>query len=172
MPMSECFASSELPDARAFWQYSLKIYQPEAHARCLLWLQDNLRADVNVLLVLGYLYQLGLQISAEQWKYVLTYSKPLRDQVNAIRAQRREAKESSNPAQYERLKQVELAAEQRVQESLITAILATKHQLKKASDHAEIGVQHYLESLLPDAETSDDYQPCWADVINLLNPKR
>lgn len=172
MPVTDRSTLTDLVDVEAFWQYSLQTYQPEAHARCFLWLQDNLDADVNLLLFLGYLKEIGQIISVEEWQYVLTYTKQLRDEVKAIRAQRRVAKNRETSEQYVQLKQVELAAEQRVQQVLIAAINRVANKPQSGSSHAVIGVRQYLQSLLADGQTLDDYQPFCADVIELLNPSR
>lgn len=96
--------------AKALWQFSLALY-PNVKQVCLAW-QDNLGANVNLLLLLCYLEQRQLSLSAAQigqlsntlQQFSLQFTQP-------VRTLRRQHSAVLNPEQQQQLKQALLTAE-------------------------------------------------------------
>lgn len=97
-------------NADAFWQFSLTLY-PQVKAICLNW-QDELGANVNLLLLLCYLEQRQLslnpaqiaQLSAKLQQFSTQFTQPLR-------TLRRQHCDTLSTEQQQQLKQTLLAAE-------------------------------------------------------------
>ena len=97
-------------DADTFWQFSLALY-PKVKTLCLQW-QDELGANVNLLLLLCYLEQRQLslnpaqiaQLSASLQQFSVQFTQPLR-------ALRRQHCDTLSTEQQQQLKQALLAAE-------------------------------------------------------------
>lgn len=109
--------------AEQLWQFSLQLY-PQVKPLCLQW-QDQLGANVNLLLLLCYIeqQQLGLtapqlqQLSVQLAKFSVQFTQPLR-------ALRRNSSDAAlQPAQQQQLKhsllQAELVLEQLEQQLLL-----------------------------------------------------
>ena len=97
-------------DTDTFWQFSLALY-PKVKTLCLQW-QDELGANVNLLLLLCYLEQRQLslnpmqiaQMSASLQQFSAQFTQPLR-------ALRRQHSDMLTTEQQQQLKQALLAAE-------------------------------------------------------------
>lgn len=136
------------------WQFSLAFY-PKVKSVCLQW-QDELGANVNLLLLLCYLEQQQLSITVQQLQQLHaeldSFSKRF---TRPLRQLRRSAGESSlGPAMQQRLKQILLGSElelERVEQQLLvqhcpallthpTALLELYLQLLNANLPAAAGL--------------------------------
>ncbi|HAW94057.1 TPA: TIGR02444 family protein, partial [Candidatus Azambacteria bacterium] len=97
--------------AEALWQFSLALY-PKVQPLCLQW-QDELGANVNLLLLLCYLEQQQLsigrqqlqQLQAELENFSARFTRPLRQ------LRRRVSESGLDTAMQQQLKQTLLASE-------------------------------------------------------------
>ncbi len=99
------------PSAEALWQFSLALY-PKVQPLCLNW-QDSLGLNVNLLLLLCYLEQQQLSLSAQQLLQLTATLDNFSSQFTLpLRSLRRNSNNASLPAaQQQQLKQSLLAAE-------------------------------------------------------------
>ncbi|HEY0923023.1 TIGR02444 family protein [Rheinheimera pacifica] len=144
---------SEAITADKFWQFSLQLY-PQVKALCLQW-QDELGVNVNLLLLLCYLEQQQLSLSAPELQQLAAqldnfsaqFTKPLRAlRKNTVIA-------AVTPAQQQSLKQAllqaELTLEQLEQQLLLQHCPALS---KKATPLLEL----YLARLNADSNADSD----------------
>lgn len=104
-----------------FWEYSLVYYSQPEVAQCCLEYQDWYGANVNILLLCCWLGSLGVLIKPKDLEQANFTIKPLDlHAVQPLRAARQFVKTLKPPADelYSNLKQVELMAEQIVQNDL------------------------------------------------------
>jgi uncharacterized protein (TIGR02444 family) len=102
---------SEAITADKFWQFSLQLY-PQVKALCLQW-QDELGVNVNLLLLLCYLEQQQLSLSAPELQQLAAQLNSFSAQfTRPLRALRKNtAIAAVTPAQQQALKQALLQAE-------------------------------------------------------------
>ena len=102
---------SEAITADKFWQFSLQLY-PQVKALCLQW-QDELGVNVNLLLLLCYLEQQQLSLSAPELQQLAAQLNSFSAQfTRPLRALRKNtAIAAVTPAQQQTLKQALLQAE-------------------------------------------------------------
>ncbi|GAB3273780.1 TIGR02444 family protein [Parahaliea aestuarii] len=103
-----------------FWNYSLSHYsKPDVEALCLA-AQDELGADVNLLLYAAWLASRGRVLEADQLANLLADTAVLRESVIApLRELRRQWRGLAQiPLLREQLKTLELQAERQLQDSL------------------------------------------------------
>jgi len=104
-----------------FWDYSLAYYSRAEVAQCCLEYQEEYGANVNLLLFCCWLGSLGVLIKSEQLEQAKLTIKPLDlHVVQPLRTVRQFIKALTPPVDdlYSNLKQVELMAEQVVQNDL------------------------------------------------------
>jgi len=95
----------------ALWQFSLTLY-PKVKSTCLR-LQDNLGANINLLLLLCYLEQQQLSLSKLQINQLSSALQPFSAQfTQPLRTLRRQSQTAPlQPAQQQQLKQALLSSE-------------------------------------------------------------
>lgn len=138
------------PAAEQLWQFSLRLY-PAIKPLCLDW-QDRLGANVNLLLLLCYLEQQQLSVSASALAQLNTVLENFSRQfTRPLRQLRRSASQSPlYPAQQQQLKQHLLNAElelERLEQQLLLA-----HCPAPNATPAPL-LEHYLALLNADSGT-------------------
>ncbi|MAA94273.1 MULTISPECIES: TIGR02444 family protein [unclassified Arsukibacterium] len=134
--------------AEALWQFSLALY-PKVQPLCLQW-QDELGANVNLLLLLCYLEQQQLsigrqqlqQLQAELENFSARFTRPLRQ------LRRRVSESGLDTAMQQQLKQTLLASEldlERLEQKLLV-----QHCPALAMQPAQV-LELYLQLLNADA---------------------
>ncbi|MCC2617036.1 TIGR02444 family protein [Aestuariibacter halophilus] len=102
--------------AEHFWSYSLRLYDMPDVAPQLLQLQDRYGLNINDVLLVLYLAESELMVSAAQWRVMRKATQSARQQTQSIRTLRRAAKGTDD---YERLKTLELDSEKQQQQALL-----------------------------------------------------
>ena len=105
--------------ADVFWSYALAVYQQPGVKTLCLQLQDVHQANVNLLLLSGWLAHFRLTWSAPLLVQLVRENQPLDDRLQAHREVRRAAKDS---AQYPALLQQELALEAQQQKAFLSSL--------------------------------------------------
>lgn len=148
--MADSNSIVKVPTEQQLWQFSLALY-PKIQPLCLQW-QDTIGLNVNLLLLLCYLEQQQLSVSAEQLQQLATalnhfssaFTQPLRNL-------RRNTNNACLPvAKQQQLKQsllaAELALEQLEQQLLI-------EHCPVPSQSAQPLIELYLSQLQADTST-------------------
>ena len=112
------------------WHYANAVYAREGVARACLRAQDELGADVNLLLYAAWCAQLGQSLSAADFAAAEQRCNVWRDTVvRPLRAQRRRWRGAVERAsEYSAIKQLELAAE-RAQLEMLAGLLTPAGEL-------------------------------------------
>ena len=119
-----------------FWSYSLDVYSNPGIAEVCLHAQDTWGADVNILLLVSWLYKCNLEIEKPGWAQLLVTSNHWqKTYLRPIRTKRMTAK---GTAHYESIKREELALEQKAQIALLNAV----------ESHAVVSAEINEDSLL------------------------
>ena len=144
---------AEQISAEQLWQFSLRLY-PKVKSLCLQW-QDELGANVNMLLLLGYLEQRQLsmtidelqQLAATLHQFSTQFTQPLR----ALRRNYQAAPAALQQPLQQQLLDAELALEQLEQQLLL------QHCPRLISNPAPL-LELYLQQLnaAPDAAQKHD----------------
>ncbi len=125
-----------------FWSFSLNLYAEQTAKQALLSAQNLFGADVNILLLLAWLYQLSVKITPKGIDILIkTSNRWQTNQLHPIRAKRLQAKGTD---QYEELKKKELGLEQKAQQALITSIT---RQTYHSPTKTEADINQYLKSI-------------------------
>ena len=136
------------PTAEALWQFSLALY-PKVQSLCLQW-QDTFGLNINMLLLLCYLEQRQLSLSASQLKQLATSLSTFSQQfTQPLRALRRNSNSAAlSVTQQQQLKQSLLAAELSLEQ--LEQQLLLEH-CPALSQSAQPLIERYLSQLQADS---------------------
>ena len=145
-------------NSEALWQFSLALY-PKVKTSCLK-LQDELGANINLLLLLCYLEQQQLSINSTQINQLSAALQPFSQQfTQAVRTLRRQSQSPLlSHTQQQHLKQALLSAELTLEQ--LEQQLLVQHCPAVIARAAPL-LEHYLAQLHPDAAS---YYPTIIDL--------
>lgn len=117
----------------SFWDFSVSFYQQHNNQYTLLWLQDNARLNVNMLLLILYLGQFKLVLSKQKIAQLMAQLQTLDSLTSNLRRQRKALKEAfyayeswpnnEMEIQYNQMLEKELMFEKQQQKLLISRVV-------------------------------------------------
>jgi uncharacterized protein (TIGR02444 family) len=159
-------SSGDAPKETPLWRFSLSFYEQPDVARACLELQDEISADVNVLLFLLWQATLGRRLSEQELRDIESRIAPWRNAaVMPLRSIRRALKDTPGPPGREvvealrtKVKSLELEAEQLQQATLyqLAQTFLSRQDRCPAQEAACANVRSYeqlLGTTFPDRTT-------------------
>jgi uncharacterized protein (TIGR02444 family) len=102
-----------------FWQFSQRLYAQPGVAKVCLALQDECGIDVNLVLFISWLAELGKEMTSTEFENLQAHVQEWRSEVvENLRLARRYVKPRSHAKHYAELKRCELNAE-RIQQAMM-----------------------------------------------------
>ncbi|GLR71434.1 TIGR02444 family protein [Agaribacter marinus] len=127
-----------------FWQYSINTYRKKDVKRACLILQDELNANVNVLLFCMYLADKKTAISAEALQYLQHLIQASDDQIKAHREKRKALKTMGGDL-YKKALDEELKMERAIQDILLEAFSSAELPMRNTDSFSQ-AIKGYLLS--------------------------
>ncbi len=136
--------------ADRYWRYSLTAYATDAVQALCLRLQDEYAANVNLLLLGGFVGHAGLILDAQDWAGIVEDIAPFNQRyTQRIRKLRQRVQPLAVSTCYQQLKALELQAE-RLEQQIITLAYASRVPQQQSAVANEV-----LQNLLA-------YQASWS----------